>query len=42
MKLLYISMCVGRGYGIICRTVGSECKLMRDVVLDVLEDQFLK
>ena len=40
-----LSRCVkteGRGYGIICGTVGSECKLMRVVVLYVLQEQFLK
>ncbi len=37
----------GSGDGILCGSVGSECKLMRvqagwDFVFDVLENQFLK
>ncbi len=37
----------GTGYGTLCGSVGSECKLVRvmaglDVVFDVLENQFLK
>ena len=37
----------GSGYGILCGNLGFECiplgvKACRDVVFDVLEDQFLK